>query len=151
MDPSGSVLNDDDIDESLWDSPAKPTHDQWQSPKGTAKHPTTAKPTYQEQQAREDSLRQELESVRRVNETIEGVIQSLAKAKDNMKVNALFLILSCSADLPTDCQQHCDRCFEPSQHMDTNLVTNRTQPTSNPRSQLVRREPRYCGPGRRGR
>ena len=84
------MLNDQDIDESLWDSPAKPTHDQTQSPKATSKQPTTTRPTYQEQQAREESLRQELESVRRVNEAIEGVIQSLAKAKDNMKVNAVI-------------------------------------------------------------
>ena len=90
MDPNDSTINDQDIDESLWDSPPKPAYDHKQPPKAPARQPTTTRPTYQEQAAREESLRQELESVRRVNETIEGVIQSLAKAKDNMKVNALI-------------------------------------------------------------
>ncbi len=68
----------DDLDESLWDSPSKP--------EGTGKQSNAAKPTYQEQQERDEGLRQELQSVRHVNEAIEGVIQSLRKAKDNMKV-----------------------------------------------------------------
>lgn len=76
-------MYDEDIDESLWDSPAKPAAE---GPPVNGKQSTTGKPTYQEQQEREANLRQELESVRQVNETIEGVIQSLAKAKDNMKV-----------------------------------------------------------------
>ncbi len=68
----------DDSDESLWDSPSKP--------EGAGKQSNAAKPTYQEQQERDEGLRQELQSVRQVNEAIEGVIQSLRKAKDNMKV-----------------------------------------------------------------
>ena len=68
----------DDLDESLWDSPSK--HE------GTGKQSNAAKPTYQEQQKRDEELRQELESIRQVNEAIEGVVQSLQKAKQNMKV-----------------------------------------------------------------
>jgi hypothetical protein len=66
------------LDESLWDSPSKP--------EGTGKQSKTVKPTYQEQQEHDQALRQELHSVRQVNETIEGVVQSLRKAKDNMQV-----------------------------------------------------------------
>ena len=71
-------LKHDDIDESLWDSPSKP--------EAAGKQSNGTKPTYQEQQERDEGLRQELHSVRQVNEAIEGVIQSLRKAKDNMKV-----------------------------------------------------------------
>ena len=70
--------HDDDLDESLWDSPSKP--------EAAGKQPNAAKPTYQEQQDRDEVLRQELQSVRQINEAIEGVILSLRKAKDNMKV-----------------------------------------------------------------
>ncbi|KIW65480.1 hypothetical protein PV04_07737 [Phialophora macrospora] len=69
--------HNDDLDRSLWDSPSKP--------EGTSNQGHSNKPTYQEQQERDDSLRQELESVRQVNEAIESVIHSLRKAKDNMK------------------------------------------------------------------
>jgi hypothetical protein len=71
-------MHNDDLDGSLWDSPSKP--------EGTNKQGHATKPTYQEQQERDETLRQELESVRQVNEVIEGVIHSLRKAKDNMKV-----------------------------------------------------------------
>ena len=86
MNPDNSLLNDEDVDESLWSSPAKPAHDQAQTPRATGRQPNTARSTYQEQQAREENLKQELQSVRQVNEAIEGVIQSLGKARDNMKV-----------------------------------------------------------------
>ena len=43
-------------------------------------------PTQAEQQARDESLRQELANVRKVNETIEDVIDNLNKARTNMKV-----------------------------------------------------------------
>lgn len=38
------------------------------------------------QKSREEGLRQELASVKKVNEAIEGVLASLDKAKSNMKV-----------------------------------------------------------------
>ena len=41
---------------------------------------------YTAEEAREAALRQELESVRNVNKVIEGVVESLQKAKDNMGV-----------------------------------------------------------------
>ncbi len=41
---------------------------------------------YDAEQARDDDLRRELESVRSVNEVIEGVLSSLEVAKGNMEV-----------------------------------------------------------------
>lgn len=41
---------------------------------------------YTAEEAREAALRQELESVRNVNRVIEGVVESLQKARDNMDV-----------------------------------------------------------------
>ncbi|OCT49128.1 putative DASH complex subunit Duo1 [Cladophialophora carrionii] len=72
-----NALPVDGLDESLWDSPSKP--------EDTSKQAHLTKPTYQEQRERDESLRQELESVRQVNEAIQGVTLSLRKAKDNMK------------------------------------------------------------------
>ena len=47
------------------------------------------------QKSREESLRQELASVKKVNEAIEGLLASLEKAKVNMKVriNSTLLIV----------------------------------------------------------
>lgn len=86
MDHNNLNGHDEDIDESQWDSPATFTRNGGKMPKTDGKQPNTNKPTYQEQQEREASLRQELQSVRQVNEAIEGVIHSLGKARDNMKV-----------------------------------------------------------------
>ncbi|KAK4942059.1 hypothetical protein LTR10_018095 [Elasticomyces elasticus] len=85
MDPDDSLMADHDAEENLWDSPVKPRNDSGETPRAFTKHADAAKPTYQEQQEREQSLRRELESVRQVNQAIEGVIQSLNKARDNMK------------------------------------------------------------------
>jgi hypothetical protein len=41
---------------------------------------------YSTEEAREAALKQELESVRNVNKVIEGVVESLQKARDNMDV-----------------------------------------------------------------
>jgi hypothetical protein len=41
---------------------------------------------YTTEEAREAALRRELESIRNVNKVIEGVVESLQKAKDNMEV-----------------------------------------------------------------
>jgi hypothetical protein len=74
MDPDSSIYQEDQNEESsLWDSPVKAGKDKPRS-------------TYEQQEAREQELRREVESVRRVNEAIEGVIESLGKAKDNIKV-----------------------------------------------------------------
>jgi hypothetical protein len=46
---------------------------------------------YTTEENREAALRRELESIRSVNKVIEGVVESLHKAKDNMEVSTLTL------------------------------------------------------------
>jgi DASH complex subunit Duo1 len=43
--------------------------------------------SHDEQNAQDEALRRELHSVRKVNEAIEGAIESLAKARNSMKVS----------------------------------------------------------------
>lgn len=50
------------------------------------RHASQSIPSSEAQKSREESLRQELASVKKVNETIEGLLASLEKAKTNMKV-----------------------------------------------------------------
>ena len=45
---------------------------------------------YSTEEAREAALRQELQNIRNVNKVIEGVVESLQKAKDNMAVRTLL-------------------------------------------------------------
>lgn len=45
---------------------------------------------YTTEEAREAALRQELENIRNVNKVIEGVVESLQKAKDNMAVGTIL-------------------------------------------------------------
>ncbi|KIW92162.1 uncharacterized protein Z519_07146 [Cladophialophora bantiana CBS 173.52] len=77
MSHNTSSLIDDELDESLWHAPAEQ--------EAVGKSSNAPKYAYQEQEEYEESLRQELQSVRQANEAIEGVIQSLHKAKSNMK------------------------------------------------------------------
>jgi hypothetical protein len=72
----------DDVDEDLWGSPTKKPH----SPKQSTIHHDVPrqKPAYSDPQAKDAALRAELASVRSVNEAIEGVIESLTKAKASM-------------------------------------------------------------------
>ena len=81
--PDQSYPSDiDDVDEDLWGSPTKKPS----SLKQTAIHHDTSrpKPAYEDSQAKDAALRAELASVRIVNEAIEGVIESLSKAKASM-------------------------------------------------------------------
>ena len=47
----------------------------------------TGKSKYEDGESKEVALRKELENVRKVNEAIEGVIESLDKAKSSMRVS----------------------------------------------------------------
>ncbi|KAF3007471.1 hypothetical protein E8E13_004773 [Curvularia kusanoi] len=83
-------LSDSDND-ALFDTPAARKNKQRaQEPgadvgEGAAAGKARAKEShYTAEEAREAALRQELESVRNVNKVIEGVVESLQKAKDNM-------------------------------------------------------------------
>jgi hypothetical protein len=85
-------LSDSDTD-ALFDTPAvrktkKQTKDAEASAgEGAAGGKARAKEShYTTEEAREVALRRELESIRNVNRVIEGVVESLQKAKDNMAV-----------------------------------------------------------------
>jgi hypothetical protein len=85
-------LSDSDNDE-LFDTPAarktkqktKQAEDNAEESAAGAKT-RTKESHYTTEEAREVALRRELESIRNVNKVIEGVIESLQKAKDNMAV-----------------------------------------------------------------
>lgn len=97
--PNMDALDLSDSDEGIFDTPAARTHTTKARNGGaTAGHGTAAGKTrakeshYTTEEAREAALRRELESIRSVNKAIEGVVDSLQKAKANMAVSrAAFL------------------------------------------------------------
>lgn len=85
-------LSDSDSD-ALFDTPAarkaksKARDAAADTADGAATGKTRGKEShYSTEEAREAALRKELETVRNVNKVIEGVVESLQKAKDNMNV-----------------------------------------------------------------
>ena len=84
---------EDDIDEDLWRSPSKiddksKTRNSEQSdPRCGGSQVQAGKSKNGDAEGKEVALRNELESVRKANEAIEGVIESLAKAQNNMRVS----------------------------------------------------------------
>lgn len=85
-------LSDSDSD-ALFDTPAarqnkKKTQDGGVDAGDGAAGKARAKEShYTTEEAREAALKRELESIRNVNKVIEGVVDSLQKAKDNMEVS----------------------------------------------------------------
>ena len=85
-------LSDDEIDEHLWASPSKATSKKSSqgaksSSSGFGSSESRIEETaFEKEEIRNESLRRELESVRKVNAAIEGVIESLKRAKENMNV-----------------------------------------------------------------
>ncbi|KAJ4525293.1 hypothetical protein HRR78_003439 [Exophiala dermatitidis] len=77
-----SGLGDDVHSQSSTEHPA----DRPGAAKPSTKNASNTQPTYEDVKQHEENLRRELDSVRQVNLAIEGVIQSLSKAKDNMRV-----------------------------------------------------------------
>lgn len=85
----------DEENEDLWASPSRATNNS--SSKSNSKSLDSSNTSaslpgesrYDAEHAREEALQKELESVRRINEVIEGVISSLERAKGNMDVGAL--------------------------------------------------------------
>jgi hypothetical protein len=77
-----------DMDESLWNSPAKPAQNIREDNYSNDKSSGVSKASYEGTEGNEAALRRELASVRKVNEAIEGVVQNLERAKTNMKVQA---------------------------------------------------------------
>lgn len=77
--------NDDDDDFSLMVDEPSPSTSKARSQSRNAHHGASSSNT-EADQSREESLRHELANVKKVNEAIEGVLQSLEKAKVNLKV-----------------------------------------------------------------
>lgn len=97
--PSLEDLDIDDTDpDALFESPnaKKKRREASDSGLGTSNESSAQKPTrtgesrYSTEEAREIALKQELESVRQVNKVIEGVVESLEKAKSNMGVREII-------------------------------------------------------------
>jgi hypothetical protein len=86
-------LSDSDT-EDLFASPSKVSK-QTQKPNSKSDAPSNrnVESKYDAEQAREASLRKELESVRSINEVIEGVVSSLQVAKGNMDVSLSYKII----------------------------------------------------------
>lgn len=85
-------LTDEDT-EDLWASPSKrqkkpnPAKDNTESGNmPESSHPRNGDTLYDREEAKEVALRNELESVRNINQVIEGVVESLERAKGNMEV-----------------------------------------------------------------
>jgi hypothetical protein len=97
---------------------------------------------YTTEEAREAALRRELESIRNVNKVIEGVVDSLQKAKDNMEVSIIVVVASDIADYKLDRLQNCPERFYFAPNMDTHFIPDRAQPTTNSEPAMARCIPR---------
>lgn len=94
-DPSAAEENEDEeLEEDLFASPAQngaATHQRTQPTSSASKSPTKQRKDGQtpllDRDARETQLRTELAGVRRINEVIEGVLESLERARGNMNVS----------------------------------------------------------------
>jgi hypothetical protein len=83
-------LSDSDT-EDLFASPSRTSKPNQKSTKQTEGPPQrNGESKYDAEQAREASLQRELDSVRSINDVIEGVINSLECAKGNMDVCASY-------------------------------------------------------------
>jgi hypothetical protein len=122
-DPDIGELHLSDSDDHLFDSPADTTT-KGKIPAGANGKPRDCAPQsnktrsgespYDAEEARDAQLRQELENIRKINAVIEGVVESLEKAKSNMEVSHFpltsarvatqLLIKTTSLDSQSNCQ-----------------------------------------------
>lgn len=112
---------DDDFSLVLDDEPS-PSKVKTQSHSRNASRSRNAKKSPEAEKTREDVLRQELASVRKVNEAIEGVLGSLQKAKSNMKVCVLCLVRAYLIQI--DRQQFSQCSFAATEYLDQNSFTD---------------------------
>ena len=133
MDPLS--LSDSDSD-ALFDTPA-PTKGKSKGQNGEATVGATAgkargkESHYTTEEAREAALRRELQSVRNVNKVIEGVVESLEKARNNMDVRIQFLEVpfAIEAKSEPDCVAHCEQCVNITADVDAHPVPDGAQST----------------------
>lgn len=88
-------LNLSDSDDDLFDSPVNVKKGKLQlessEKAGDAEQQNKTRPgesRYDAEETRDTQLRQELENIRKINTVIEGVVESLEKAKTNMEVRS---------------------------------------------------------------
>jgi hypothetical protein len=81
---SSPLDHDDDDSDLIFDSPPPETADEKQQSDPT---PRFQESRFTTEEAREAALRQELENIKRINQVVEGVVESLEKAKANMDVS----------------------------------------------------------------
>jgi hypothetical protein len=109
---------------------------------------------------RDAQLKLELENVRKINQVIEGVVESLEKAKSNMGVcfnprpyqplthHLDIIITTCKYQIANDERTKLDGLPHRNLSIDSppNVVAhplaNRAQPTPDPQSNMARRKPR---------
>lgn len=127
-------LSDEDTEE-LWNSPS-----QRRTRPVTQRTPPSAdrlqnqdtKPSLDQEEARELALRHELQTVRNVNQAIEGVLESLERARGNMEVCNFCQVLGSVANIQADSIAYSRLGINSTQHMDQNPSTDRTQPKTPP-------------------
>lgn len=87
-------LSDEDTEE-LWNSPSqrrtKPVSQKAPATPEERKQHRDHNSAYAQEEAREQALRNELQRVRSVNQAIEGVLESLQRARGNMEVGSITL------------------------------------------------------------
>ncbi len=139
-------LSDSDS-EDLFASPTKATRKPDLKPsEGTNVPLRNGESKYDAEQAREETLKRELRSVKSVNEVIEGVISSLESAKGNMDVSRCIIKSDQETytHMATDGFADNHQCFDIAEYLDSHSLADRTQPTADLESELERRNPR-CG------
>jgi hypothetical protein len=143
MDPLN--LSDSDSD-ALFDTPAarknkkKTQQADANAGEGAAGGKARAKEShYTTEEAREVALRRELESIKNVNKVIEGVVESLQKAKDNMEVRTPIRYRHVQANTAQDCVEDCAKRIHPPPDMDAHPVTDGAQPAIDPQPAMAGR------------
>jgi hypothetical protein len=81
-------LSDSSDNEDLFASPSRASKSTQKSKQTEAPPQRNGESKYDTEQARESLLQRELESVRSINDVIEGVVNSLESAKGNMDVSS---------------------------------------------------------------
>lgn len=148
---------DDSLTEDIWASPDAERTDRPTTPR-TPRTPKTPNPrtpgTHHGEYDREAALRKELESVRNINASIEGVISTLERAKSNMGVRCPRApspsVANADRRACPDRLRHSRQCLDPPQHMDTHPLPDRTQPATHPQPQLAGSHAGRDGYGGRG-
>jgi hypothetical protein len=113
--------------EDLFASPSRASKPAQKSTKQTEAAPSRKEESkYDVEQAREASLQRELESVRNINNVIEGVVNSLECARGNMDVRKFpsrDVNLAC-ADADLDCFAHSYVGIHALEHLDPYSLTD---------------------------